>query len=168
MPTTMDELLFDASDNDLYVYLLLLLKHYASLTIYIIEPYVAQNADVLIIPVGDNYSIYDYGGRLVITPNDIFQTPLFAITGLLDAIDQAIEMLIDAGTKEIAILGDMRAKCFVWDKCERLENALKLINFQPLESFTKTRSAIVRYLEDQGSKLKARLKTAPKSTKTKT
>src|SRR6476660_147818 len=101
MPVATEELSFEADNNELYVYLLLILKHYASLTIYAIEPYIPQNTEVLKIPAGDNYSIYDYGGRLVVTADDIFQSPLFATTGLLNAVDQAIDLLIDAGTKEI-------------------------------------------------------------------
>ncbi|HEV2614773.1 MAG TPA: hypothetical protein VGV92_08725 [Gammaproteobacteria bacterium] len=151
-----------AATSDLYIYLMLILKHYASITIYIIEPYVAQNTEVLKIPAGENYSIHDYGGRLVITPDDIFEASFFACGGLLAATDQAIGMLLDAGVKEIAVLGDVRAKTFVWDTCERLaefENiALKLINFHPSEGFTKMRSTIIRYLDDQGMKLNARLK----------
>lgn len=148
--------------DEIYAYLVLILKHYASITLYTIEPYIAQNDEVLKIPAGDNYTIHDYGGRLVIAPNDVYDTPFFSTNGLLSATDQAIEMLLDADVKEIAVLGDSRAKNFVWDKCERLAESenivLKLINYHPPEAFGKLRSAITRYLDDQGLKLKARLK----------
>lgn len=154
--------------DEIYVFLILILKHYASLTIYVIEPYLPQNKDVLKIPAGDNYTIHDFGGRLVIAPDDIYEVPFFSSGGLLNAVDQAMEILIDAGIKEIAVLGDNRAKSFVWDKCERLvdENiVLKLINYNPPEAFGKVRSAITRYLEDQGTKLRARLKKQQLSSK---
>jgi len=166
-----DDALFsdDLNTDEIYLFLMLVLKHYASITIYTIEPYIAQNKEVLKIPAGENYSIHDYGGRLVVAPNDIFEVPFFATGGLLNAVDQAIELLLSADIKEIAVLGDPRAKSYVWDKCERLaefENIiLKLINFHPSEGFTKTRSAITRYLEDQGTKLKARLKRQQPSAK---
>ena len=164
-----DELFSDlVATDELYAYLMLILKHFASITIYTIEPYIAQNDDVLKIPAGENYNIHDYGGRLVIAPIDIYDTPFFSSSGLLNATDQAIEILIDAGVKEIAVLGDSRAKNFVWDKCERLAESenivLKLINYHPPEAFGKARHAITRYLEDQGQKLKARLKKTQQPT----
>jgi hypothetical protein len=159
----------DLSTDELYIYLMLVLKHYASITIYIIEPYIAQNKDVLKIPAGENYSIHDYGGRLVVAPNDVFEVPFFSTAGLLNATDQAMELLLSAYIKEIAVLGDPRAKSFVWDKCERLAESeniiLKLINYHPPEAFTKIRGAITRYLEDQGTKLRARLKKQQPSSK---
>lgn len=165
-----DEIFSDlVATDELYAFLMLILKHYASITIYIIEPYVAQNKEVLKIPAGENYSIHDYGGRLVVAPNDVFEVPFFSTGGLLNATDQAMEMLIDVGTKEIAVLGDQRAKSFVWDKCERLAESenivLKLINYHPPEAFSKVRGAITRYLEDQGTKLRARLKKQQPSSK---
>ena len=49
-----DELFSDlVATDELYAFLMLILKHYASITIYIIEPYVAQNKEVLKIPAGE-------------------------------------------------------------------------------------------------------------------
>ncbi|MDX2164804.1 MAG: hypothetical protein SFW07_05230 [Gammaproteobacteria bacterium] len=161
-----DELFSDlVARDEIYAYLMLILKHFASITIYTIEPYITQNDDVLTIPAGENYNIHDYGGRLVVAPIDVYATPFFSSSGLLNATDQAIEMLIDAGVKEIAVLGAACAKDFTWDKLKRLEESeniiLKLINYHPTEAFEKRRDAAKRYLADQGLKLKARLKKTP-------
>jgi len=151
--------------QDIQQYVSLLLQRYHTLTIYVIEPFIAQNeGEPLKIPTGENYSIYDYGGRLVVTPNDILNTSIFACGEFLLAIESALQLLLDASAEEIAILGDQRGKLFMWDRCDRLntiENiAIKLINFMPPESFGLTREAVLRYLEKIGQRPKTR-PTAP-------
>ncbi len=141
--------------QDIHQFVYLVLQRYHTLTLYVIEPYIAQNeGEPLKIPVNDNYTIYDYGGRIVVAPNDIYAVSLFACGEFLNATEQALQMVLDAEAKEIAILGDHRAKLFVWDRCDRLNtfenNPIKLINFSPPEAFGITREAVLRWLKEHG------------------
>ncbi len=151
-----DEFFSDLMATDeTYAFLTLILKHFASITIYTIEPYITQNDEVLMLPAGENYSIHDYGGRLVIAPVDIYAVDFFSSVGLLNATAQALAMLVDAGVKEIAVLGDERAKKYISHILMEDETlGLKLINYHPPESFGLLRDAVKRYLEDKGLKLK--------------
>lgn len=154
--------------QDIHQFVYLVLQRYHTLTIYVIEPYIAQNeGEALKIPVNDNYSIYDYGGRIVVTPNDVYAVSIFACGEFLNAVEQALQMVLDAEANEIAILGDHRAKLFVWDRCDRLntlENiAIKLINFSPPEAFGVTREAVLRWMQERGMAPKTRPSTPIKS-----
>lgn len=151
--TTIDDLINSIyTTTDIQPFVRLILQRFHTLTVYIIEPYVPQNEGPPIkIPFGELYSIYDYGGRMVITPNDIYNAPLFACGEFFNAIESVIKMLVDSKTEEIAILGDQRAKLFIWDKCERLNTIekipLKLINFSPPETFSTQREFVNDYLK---------------------
>jgi hypothetical protein len=154
------------SMEDISSFITLLLQRFHTLTIYVIEPYIAQSeGEPLKIPAGKNYSIYDYGGRLVVAPNDIYASSLFVCGEFLNAVEQALQMILDVDAKEIAILGDQRAKLFVWDRCDRLntlENlAVKLINFTPPETFGVTREAVMRYFKEHGIRPKTRPAPTP-------
>ncbi len=143
--------------KDVHAFIRLILQRFGTLTLYVIEPYIEQNAgEALKIPANDNYSIYDYGGRVVISANDIYATSLFACAAFLKAIEQTLQILIDIGATEIAILGDQRAKLFIWDRCDRLKTfeniPISVINFNPPESFGITSAAVRRYLEERGMK----------------
>ena len=150
--------------ENIQTYLAFLLRHYGSLTLYVIEPYIPQNDDTpLKIKATEHYSIHDHGGRLVVAPNDIYDTPFFACGEFLDACEQALHLLLDAGALEVAILGDDRAQAFVWDMCKRLEEAnkksIQLVNYVPPEHFVGvTREALLRYLSDRGEKPRIQVK----------
>jgi hypothetical protein len=141
--------------KDIGQYVQLILQRFHNLSIYVIEPYIPQNTgEPLKIPAGDNYTIYDYGGRLVVTINDILSAPLFAFGEFLAAIEAALQILLDASAQEIAILGDQRGKLFIWDRCDKLETLeniiVKIVNFAPPETFGITREAVMEYLKSHG------------------
>lgn len=145
--------------TDVSDYVNLILRRFHTLTFYLIEPYFPQKegADSLKIPVTDNYTLHDHGGHLIVSANDIYDTPLFSCAEFLLAAEKAIEMLVGAAVQEIAILGDYRAKLLVWDTLDKLnhsaeysKNPLKLINFSPPEAFGMTRESVLRFLKDSG------------------
>lgn len=143
------------SANDVSELVQIILQRFATLTLYVIEPYVALNdGDPLKIPAGPNYTIFDYGGRLVISPNDLYAVCLFSANPFLTAVEQGLYMAIEAGASEIAILGDNRAKNFIWDRCENLKlankNQISIANYEPRENFIITREAVLRYLTQKG------------------
>jgi hypothetical protein len=141
--------------QDIHPLVYLTLQRYHSLTMYVIEPYIAQNeGEPLKIPASENYSIYDYGGRIVITPDDVYKNSIFVCGNFLAAVEEGLQLVLQADAKEIAILGDQRAKLFTWDLCDRLNtlenNPIKLINFSPPDAFIITREAVIRWLRDHG------------------
>jgi hypothetical protein len=147
--------------QDIHQFIYLTLQRFHTLTLYVIEPYIPQNeGEALRIPVSENYSIYDYGGRIVVTPNDVYAVSLFACGEFLLAVEEALQIILQAEAKEIAILGDHRAKLFVWDRCDRLNtienNPVKLINFGPPEAFGLTREAVLRWMRAHGMEPKTR------------
>jgi hypothetical protein len=152
--------------KDVHAFTRLILLRYGTLTTYVIEPYVEQNTgEPIKIPAGENYTICDYGGRLVVTANDIYATSLFSCGPFLKSVELTLQMILDAGATEIAILGDQRAKLFMWDRCDRLktiENVpINVINFNPSEPFIITRDAVLRYLREHGMTPKTRPTAAP-------
>jgi hypothetical protein len=145
--------------SDISDYVHLILKRFHSITLYLIEPYFPQkkSQDVIKKPLTDNYTLYDHGGHILVTPNDVYSTPLFACGEFLLAVEKALSQLINAAIQEIAILGDMRAKLFVWEYLEKLNltaefanNPLKLINYSAPESYGLTREAVLQYMKDHG------------------
>jgi len=146
--------------QDIHQFVYLVLQRFHTLTIYVIEPYIAQNeGEALKIPASENYSIYDYGGRIVVSPNDPYAVSLFACGEFLFAAKQAVEMVVGAEAKEIAILGDQRAKNFVWDACSELNkqaNDIKLINFSPSETFLSTYQSVLEWRQKHSTEPKIR------------
>lgn len=136
-------------------FLHIILQRYATLTIYVIEPHIPlTNGEPIKIAAGERYSINDYGGRLVIAANDPMLSDLLVAGPFLAAIAQALQLLQDVGAQEIAILGDIRGKQFLWTQCEikkALQGvALAVVNFNPAQQFTDRFEFIRRYLKEHG------------------
>lgn len=156
--------LSEISKEEMSSYLHLLLRRFCTFTIYVIEPYIPLNETFAKIPAGERFSVYDYGGRLVVSANDPVLTDLFVSGPFLAAIQKALDLLQQAGAQEIAILGDLRGKQFLWAQCEMLKLAQKvapsLVNFNPAQQFNDKFEFIKRYLEEHG--MKPRLSPVPK------
>jgi len=160
MQDTIEDLInsiYNKSDIGDYVHLLL--QRFHSLTLYLIEPYFPQKEqkDITETALTENYTLHNYGGHVLVAPNDIYSTPLFACSEFLTAVEKALTHLINEKAEEIALLGDMRAKLFVWDYLEKLNllaefanNPIKLINFSAPESYGLKREAVLQYMKDHG------------------
>ncbi len=154
------------SREEMAEYLHLLLRRFCTLTIYVIEPYIPlTEGEPLKIPAGKRFSVYDYGGRLVISANDPILSDLFVSGPFLSAIQEALNLLQQLGAQEIAVLGDLRGKQFLWAQCEMLklaqQTAPSLVNFNPAQQFNDKFEFIKRYLKEHG--MEPRLSPVPKS-----